>query len=369
MDERSIPKYMQLKNEIQSRIFSGQLKPNDQLPSEHELSRMYGMSRQTVRQAIGEMVRDGLLYRIRGKGTFCAPYAEHKPAEIPAVGILTTYISEYIFPSIVRGAEKVLRNKGYRLLLFSTENDKDKERECLDMILQQPLSGLIVEPTKSAEGNPNLSGYLVLESQGIPIIMINERYPELDCPCIKLDDEAGGFKAAAHLIENGHRRIAGFFKTDDLQGVNRLKGFLRAHREHRLAFDPELIVRYDTAGKFDVPLKAAARLLQREDRPTAIVCYNDELAVRMLDVIRDAGLSVPEDLSMVGYDDSFLATATEVKLTTLVHPQTRMGEQAAELLVEMIERGGQRPSADSIVEVPELILRESTRPLEDKKTE
>lgn len=362
MDEQSVPKYVQLKRELQSWIFSGRLKPHAQLPSEHELARQFGMSRQTVRQAVGEMVRDGLLYRIRGKGTFCAAPSSRKPGEIPTVGILTTYISEYIFPSIVRGAERVLRDKGYRLLLFSTENDKARERECLELLIEQPLSGLIVEPTKSATGNPNLSGYLVLESQGIPCIMINARYPELECPCVQLDDEAGGFAATEHLIRLGHRRIAGFFKTDDLQGVNRLKGFLRAHRKHRLAFEPDHIVRYDTEGKFAVPLKEAARLLQSGERPTAFVCYNDELAVRMLDVVREAGLSVPEDLSVVGYDDSFLATATEVKLTTLVHPQARMGEQAAELLVGMIEGTGGGGSAESVIHVPELIVRNSTSP-------
>jgi len=361
MDARSLPKYLQLKREIESQIFSGRIAPDEQLPSEHEMARKFGVSRQTVRQAIGELVQEGLLYRIQGKGTFCAKANGRKRSDMPVVGIMTTYISEYIFPAIVRGAEKVLSEKGYRLLLFNTDNNKDKERECLEMIMKHPVSGLIAEPTKSAVGNPNLSGYLVLQGQSVPIVMINARYPELECPSVQLDDEAGGFKATVHLIELGHRRIAGFFKTDDLQGVNRLKGFLRAHFERRISVDPELIVRYDTEGKFDTPLKEAARLLARKERPTAFICYNDELAVRMLDVVRDAGLSVPDDLSLVGYDDSFLATATEVKLTTIVHPQARMGEQAADMLLKMIEQPRDLHVVRSIVHTPELVVRQSTR--------
>jgi GntR family transcriptional regulator of arabinose operon len=360
MGDINVPKYAQLKKEIQSWIYTGHLKQNEQLPSEHELSRLFDMSRQTVRQAVGEMVQEGLLYRIQGKGTFCSGMVGKKYKDIPTVAIMTTYISDYIFPLIVRGAEALLRKNGYRLLLFSTDNDKAKERECLEMILSQPISGLIVEPTKSAEGNPNLSYYLSLESQGIPYLMINERYSELECPSIKLDDELGGYRAAYHLIEAGHRRIAGFFKTDDLQGVNRLKGFLRAHRECKLPFMTESIVQYKSEEKFDIPLQRAIELLGSEERPTAFVCYNDELAVRMLEIVRQAELNVPEDLSIVGYDDSFLATATEVKLTSLAHPKIEMGRQAAEVLVQIIEGRVSSESVGTVMIKPELIIRESS---------
>lgn len=361
MLEQSIPKYVKLKKEIQSWVYSGRLKPNEQLLSEHALSNLFGFSRQTVRQAIGEMVQEGLLYRIQGKGTFCSGTLSRKTNDMPTIGVLTTYISDYIFPLIVRGAEATLRSRGYRLLLSSTDNDKEKERESLELMMSHSLSGVIIEPTRSAEGNPNLNYYISLESRGIPYIMINERYPELDCPCIKVDDESGGYQAADYLIQSGHRNIAGFFKTDDLQGVNRMQGFMQAHRDNRITAMPEAIVRYVTEEKNSKPLEAAAQMLSREDRPTAIVCYNDELAVRMLDIVRQAGLSVPGDLSIIGYDDSFLAAATEVKLTTLTHPKIEMGIKAAEVLVNMIERKKDSHPGGMFNYKPELIIRESTR--------
>src|SRR5690554_6922818 len=113
MLEPSVPKYMQLKKEIQSWIYSGRIKYNEQLPSEHELSRLFSMSRQTVRQAIGDMVQEGHLYRIQGKGTYCAGALNRRMNDTPTIGVLTTYISDYIFPLIVRGAEATLRNNGY----------------------------------------------------------------------------------------------------------------------------------------------------------------------------------------------------------------------------------------------------------------
>ncbi|TXK70272.1 GntR family transcriptional regulator [Paenibacillus sp. N3.4] len=362
MKEKQLPKYLQLKQEILSWLHAGKLKPNDQMPSENEIAEQFQMSRQTVRQTFGELEQEGWLYRIQGKGTFVSTPQTQIARDVQTIGILTTYISDYIFPHIVRGAEAALRAKGYRLLLSSTDNDKEKEKESLNMMLSQPLSGLIIEPTKSAEGNPNLSYYLSLDYHNIPYLMINERYPEMNCPSLTVDDEEGGFKAAEHLIALGHRRIAGFFKTDDLQGVNRLKGFIRAHRHYQIPLLPELVIHYTTEEKKYKPFDSTIKMLGfgEEERPTAFVCYNDELAIHLLEAVRTTGLQVPQDISIVGFDDSSLATATEVKLTTLSHPKMELGTDAAEILIEMIEnrRGSSMPKGK--LYKPELIVREST---------
>ncbi|GGD87412.1 GntR family transcriptional regulator [Paenibacillus nasutitermitis] len=362
------PKYIQLKEEILSWITTDQFKAHDKLPSENEIAARYGFSRQTVRQALGELEAEGWLYRSQGKGTFVAESsgaaATHPSKHGLTIGLMTTHISDYIFPTIVRGVESALRTEGARLLLASTDNEKNKERESLESMLRQQPDGLIIEPTKSAEGNPNLDYYLSLESRGIPFVMLNERYSDLDAPCLKVDDELGGYRAAEHLIKLGHHRIAGLFKTDDFQGIYRMRGFLRALRESHLALHAEYLIRYTTEEKHGRPAGALAALLDKstDERPTAIVCYNDELAVRLLDVVRSKGLAVPGDLSLVGFDDATLATATEVKLTTLEHPKTRMGEDAVKLLMRlMAKKGRKKPEAD-IVYDPRLIIRESTAP-------
>jgi GntR family transcriptional regulator of arabinose operon len=100
-------------------------------------------------------------------------------------------------------------------------------------------------------------------------------------------------------------------------------------------------------------------MLLSDHPPTAIVCYNDQLAVSLLDTIRELGLRIPEDLSMIGYDDSFLATATETKLTTIEHPKSALGEQAANLLIAQLERG-MAPSEKQTLYPPKLIVRQST---------
>lgn len=363
MSKKEKPKHEQLKEEILQWIDSGQYGPNEKLPTEHEIAERSGMSRQTVRQSIGALVQEGRLYRIQGSGTYVAgTTAERREADMPVVGVITTYISDYIFPQIVQGTESALRSRGYHMILSSTDNDKAKERESLEKMKASQIRGLVVEPTKSALGNVNLDIFLTLDYLKIPYLMINERYAELDCPCVKMDDELGGYLATKHLLELGHRRIAGFFKTDDLQGTQRLRGFLRAHHEMKVPVPPDRVVHYATEEKRAKPFEAALAFLGGTDRPTAFVCYNDELAVRLMEAVRQTGLKVPGDLSVVGFDDSFLATATETKLTTIAHPKRELGVRAAELLVSMLEgRTASGGRGKDIVFAPELIVRESTR--------
>lgn len=360
MTGRQRPKYLMLKQEILSWIYSGQLHPHDPIKSEHELAALFNISRHTVRQAIGELVKEGWLYRIQGKGTFVKRSLGDREQGSKTVGIITTYISDYIFPSIIRGAESVLQQNGYRLMLFSTDNDKDLERQCLEMIMNYPLNGLIIEPTKSAYDNENAQYYAHLEAHHTPYVMINETYPNLQAPCVKINDEQGAFMVTEHLIEQGHQHIAGFFKCDDRQGVQRMAGFMRAHQQHKLPFSSRNMIQYTTEEKETKPVQAAASLLKQEQRPTAFVSYNDQLAVRLLEVTRQKGIAVPDDLAITGFDDSYLAVATEVKLTTVTHPKLKLGEQAAKLLIDMIE--GRRPLEpfEFIVEQPELVIRQST---------
>jgi len=362
------PKYIRIKQEILSWIADAQVAPHDQLPSEHEIAARFGVSRQTVRQALGDLEQEGRLYRVQGKGTFVSGAAEQRTeSQTATIGLITTYISDYIFPTIVRGVESAARAKDWRLLLASTDNEKERERESLASMLKEPIAGLIVEPTRSAEGNPNFDYFLALESKGIPYVLLNERYGDLDAPCLRMDDEAGGFRAASHLLELGHRRIAGLFKTDDNQGVHRMRGFLRALREAGVPLPQDRLVRYTTEEKASRPAEALQAMLDKpaSERPTALVCYNDQLAVHLLDGIRARGLSVPGDLSIVGFDDSSLAVATEVKLTTFVHPKTEMGTAAVALLAGLIEGRLQRGADLDTVFEPQLIVRESTaRPRE-----
>lgn len=361
-------KYKEIIEEIKSWILEGKIAPKEKIGSENELMKRFGVSRHTVRQAVGDLVKEGWLYRIQGGGTYCADrVANGNQNTEKTIGVITTYISDYIFPSIIRGIESYLSQKDYSVLLASTNNNTDRERKSLKNILTKNLDGLIVEPTKSAFHNPNLNYYLNLERNRIPYVMINASYTELASPSITLDDEKGGFLATEHLIQSGHEKILGLFKTDDIQGVNRMKGYIRAHRENGMIPPPEMIETFSTEEKGE-PLKSKVKellLKKAEARPDAIFCYNDEIALSIMHVIRELGLRVPEDLSIVGYDDSQLAEASEIKLTTIKHPKTKLGEAAAETIIHLLE-SNRATQPGSLTFEPELVIRKSTRERKQK---
>lgn len=365
-------KYSIVKDSIKSKILDGTYQPNQKISSESELMKEFGVSRHTVRLAIGNLVTTGWLYREQGSGTFCADRTESENqmngTNAKNIAMITTYISDYIFPSIIRGAEKHLSKNGYNVSLFSTDNNHETERNVLETILSQNFDGVIVEPTKSAISNPNINYYLNLENQKIPYIMINSYYDELEPTSIILDDEKGGYLQADHLIKLGHKNIVGFFKTDDSQGAKRMKGYLKAHRDNNITIIPNNIITYKTDEKDRKPLEDFENILSSKngDWPTGVICYNDELAVKLLDITRDRKLEVPADISIVGFDDSFLANVSEVKLTTVGHPQSELGEAAGKLILDLInhKKGEQKQEdkkIESVVFKPELIVRNSTR--------
>ncbi|KRG09338.1 GntR family transcriptional regulator [Lederbergia galactosidilytica] len=363
-------KYIIVINKIKEWIETGEVKPGDKIYSENELSKMFQVSRHTIRQAIGELVHEGLLYREQGAGTFIAKPAKTLSPTIAKptisgknIGIITTYISDYIFPAIIRGMESYLTSKGYSLFISSTNNEVEKERQCLEAMLDRNVDGLIIEPTKSSGYNPNIPYYLELEQRNIPYLMINQYYSQLNPPYILMDDEKGGLLATEHLIELGHDKIIGIFKTDDLQGIYRMKGFINAFRNHRIPFQNETVISYTTEELPNVLQEKIEKLLaDPEQTPTGIVCYNDEIALKIIHILKGKGYRVPDDISIIGYDNSALAEASEIKITSINHPKVQLGIDAAKWIVEAIEQPDTFEKPNVTYE-PELVIRESTRSL------
>ncbi|MGE5605587.1 MAG: GntR family transcriptional regulator [Bacteroidota bacterium] len=351
----SSPKYHQLKEFIKDQILCGEILPGEKITSENTLARQFKLSRHTVRQALGELENEGFICREKGRGTFCS-FSEKNV--VKNIAVLTTYISDYIFPEIIRGIEEVLSNNGYNLILANTNNDKLKEAQCLENFLNQEIGALIIEPTKSALENLNIKYFNELEAKGIPYLMFHAYYPNLDPAYIIMDDVQGAYLATNHLLQLGHRRIAGIFKNDDLQGVKRQAGFLSALKEYGITENRDWIGNYSTEQILTYPYQFIQNLLRQEGRPTAVVCYNDQIALEVLEAIRNEGLKVPDDVSVVGFDDSSLATATEIKLTTVRHPKAEMGRQVGNKIIKMLTGSIIKPR---VTYPSELVIRSSCR--------
>ncbi|CAA7600795.1 GntR bacterial regulatory protein HTH signature [Acididesulfobacillus acetoxydans] len=359
-------KYHQVKVNIKKWILSRKVVAGQRIPSENELSELFGISRHTVRHAIGDLVNEGWLYREQGKGTFVQEREKRSGQETnqrAKIAVITTYLSDYIFPHIIRGIEGVVAQAGHTISLFSTGNNIQTERRCLETVLLEGVDGLIVEPTKSTLPNPNIDLYFLLQQRNIPFVMLHSSYVELNASLVALDDANGTYALTRHLIGLGHRDIAGIFKQDDMQGRNRFRGFVRAHQDAHLPVAAENIVTYGTEEREVIGETFVKRVFAQgagTGKPTAVVGYNDEIAVQVLMALRNLDISVPKEVAVTGFDDSRLATVSGIPLTTVRHPKAEMGETAAEMLLGLMENRDSMWVPREHIFAPEIIVREST---------
>lgn len=362
MTENGKPKYFTLMEELKEKIISGRIQPGEKLPSENQFTVQYSLSRHTVRKALSLLEQEGYIEACHGKGTFCSEKMRHMKKS-RNIAVVTTYISDYIFPRLIQGMDNVLSEQGYSIILKNTGNSRQKEAKCLEELFQKDIDGLIIEPSKSQLSCRHPGLYENLEKYQIPYIFIQGIYTEMkDKPHILMDDARGGYLVTKYLLEQGHRRITGFFKADDMQGIQRHKGYVRALQEAGIPYDPDLVVWFHTEDRRSKPSMMVKEMVKTGSLPHGIVCYNDQIAVQVIESLEDCGLQVPKDISVTGYDNSLYAQRG-TGITTIAHPQERLGEMAAELILEKINGVSEEDSKVERLIQPELIVRGSCRRL------
>ena len=201
----------------------------------------------------------------------------------------------------------------------------------------------------------------MLDKYQIPYVFIQGFYPQMaDKPCILMDDCKGGYLLTRHLLETGRRNIIGIFKADDSQGAQRHKGYVEALQEEKIAYDPENVIWFHTEDRKTKPSLMLSMLLDSGKNVDAVVCYNDQIALAIISMLEERGVSVPEDIAVTGYDNSLIGRNSPIGITTINHPQENLGEMAAELILEKIRKIPEEESRVKRLICPELIVRAST---------
>ncbi len=330
-------KYQAIACELKRQIAMGKYAGATHLPAEFDLCQEYRVSRQTVRHALSLLVDEGFIERRQGSGSrilrFGPPIQNHN------IAVVTTYISDYIFPGILREVERVLSSNGFTPLLFSTYNQVDNERRILTNLLSMQIDGILLEGSKSVLPNPNLDLFRMLMGREIPLVFVHSRYSNFPQALSVLDDnKTGGRQLVNYLYEKGHRNIAGIFKSDDMQGLERYAGYIAALRELDLPLNDRNVFWYDTAvkkrleyGNFPDSIKSVL------EGCTAVVCYNDEIAHYLVHELIGIGVKLPEEMAVVSFDNSLYSDLSPVRITSLSHGEYNVGRLSSELLLHMIE--------------------------------
>lgn len=349
-------KYLFLVEWIKEKLNAGELAPGDKLYSENELGAMFDMSRQTVRRAIGMLENEGIVERIQGSGTYISGRRKKSRKRTRNIMVITTYVDSYIFPVTLQSMVQNLSAAGYRAQILFTNNQLENERKILERILEEDnVDGVIVEASKSAFFNPNLEYYRQLMEKQIVFLFFNCKYPELDAPLVALDDAGVAEDAVRYLLKQGHRKIGGIFKLDDGQGKLRYGGYAKALLDAGIRLDDRKVVWIDTEEQKNLR-SIRDMILEKLSGCTAVFCYNDEVAFGLMELLRERGIRVPEEISVVSIDGSELSLLAEPAITSVPYPMEKMGKKAAENILRMIR---QPDFKEDFMCRPELLIRDS----------
>lgn len=362
---RNVAKYQQVIDWIRQCLDTGKLQAGDKLESENEIGLRFGISRQTVRHALSILERDGMIESRQGSGNYILPVTEgaesssRKNVSAKTAVVVSTYVNGYIFPKIIQGMEKILEKENWKIRITFTHNRFETERKVLTQLIEdEDVDGLIIEPTRTGLPSPNLEYYRRLQERGIPIVFFHSYFREMDIPHVSIDDKRAGYLAAEHLIEQGHRKIAGIFKLDDGQGPRRFSGYIQALSDYGVKIRNHQVIWLDTEEEQDMAT-SKERIFRRLRGCTGCVCYNDEVANRLIELCSEEGIQVPEDLSLVSIDNSDLARMGSILLTSVVHPMEVLGQKAALNMLELAKN----PRFDATYEfTPDIEVRDSVLP-------
>jgi len=331
-------KYQKLYNWAHTLITSGVIRNMDKFPSEPSLQKKFGYSRQTVRTALQQLEEEGLITRVRGSGTYVSYEGQMIDDDRPRVGLLLSYYSEYLFPEVYDGIEASLSEKGYRIDVAVTKNRLNDEAVYLESMLKNNVSGLIIEGSRSAFPNPNLRLFEEIKKRNIPTIFIHNHYENMSFDSVEMSDTRSAYELTKTLIEHGHRKIGGILKYDDMQGIARYKGLIQCMSDYGIKYDDDCIRWYSTREMEDKFGKKGLTHIYRHTREcTAMMIYNDEVARVYLEFLDERGIHVPEDVSVVSFDDAELMDNTDVKVLSAIHPKNKLGYITGNHLLRMMD--------------------------------
>jgi LacI family transcriptional regulator len=358
-DIRKVPQRQRsqfIQETLRKRIRTRAYAAGQPLPSERALAEEFQVARATVRNALGKLIDEGLVEARSGLGNYVRKREKRTPAALRSttVGVILHRIDNPFFAAVASHLEQGLSKHGFSMLLASTKQDPSAERECLERLRREGVRGLITWP--AGEVMPRAEYASVLKD-GVAAVVLGGNPSDLALDTVSVDDRSGMEMAVEHLLGLGHRRfgyISAFYRDrkDERWDVIRNHLLLR-----QVPIVDEWFVR-PGAVDHEGGRKGMRQLLALDQRPTAVLAINDISALGALREATRAGVAIPDELSIMGFDDIPLAEVAEVPLTTVRQPIEEIARLAVDRLVARLR--GHRGRAVDIQLKPELIVRRST---------
>lgn len=325
-----------------------------------DIARSAGVSHSTVSRALAgsPLVKEETkqrIVRIAGEMGY-TPHALARSLvtrRTQTIGVVVTTIADPFVSEVVRGIEETGQSFGYNVILCNSNAEPKRELAAVKALREKRVDGIIV--TASRVGELYLPR---LQDFDVPIVLVNSQQTGPYVHSIATDDEFGGQMATEHLIGLGHRRIGYIASPNNTSSSQaRMTGYAKALADHGIARDPALYAEGD--GRPAAGRKAMAQLLALPSPPSAVFCYNDMTAIGALRAIKEAALSIPADISVIGYDDIPIVEYLDPPLTTIAQRKYDMGCWAMQMLLDLLAGSSE---VENVTVEPTLVVRDSTAP-------
>ncbi len=276
--------------------------------------------------------------------------SQFRTKETKIILVVVPDITSPFFSEVLRGIEHTAVQNGYQVILGDTENDIEREKEYIDLLYKKQADGALLLTARMDKAS------LEQLSSQFPVVLACEYVDGLSIPTVSIDNISSARKVTEHLIKLGHTKIAHITgPMNSILSRDRLRGFQQAMMHHDLKVDPSFIQEGDYG--IDSGYDQMVKLLSLEDKPEAVFVFNDEMALGAVKAVQDHGLSIPEDMAVVGFDNLKIASVFSPQITTIDQPKYKIGQKATNLLLTLMKGGSVEKK--KFVLKDELIVRES----------
>jgi len=328
------------------------------------LMNRYNVSRNTAIQSLEKLVGEGWAYRVKGRGTF-ATRPSIKNSVNKNIGFLVANGEGGIFPGLTSAIENKVFQQGYHIVLCYTNFDFDKQEQHMGMLIEKKVAGVIFHPLLSNEHfERNLNVVNTFQNNGIPVVVVDMPLPGKDVYSISSDNFKGVYESTKYLLRSGHREIAFISSMLGTSISERIRGYRTSLQESGIKVNEEWI-KIPVTSNPKTGYEETFELLAGNDRPTAIVCAHDLIAVNVLQALNEKGISVPDEISVMGFDNLPVSQITHPPLTTIAQNLEAMGEKSVEILMKLIQ--GKPVSQKRFCLPVNMIKRDSVAKLTDKE--
>lgn len=275
------------------------------------------------------------------------------------VGVMVPHTDENFFASAIRGIDEVVKKEGYRIIIFQSNDNTLDEINNLETMFRTKVDGVIAS---HAMATKNFEHFQDVLDHSIPLVLFDRFNNEIDCDVVAIDDFKGAYKAVSHLIDQGCKKI---IHMSGYQNVHiykeRLRGYKEALNDHGLPYDPSNV--YESGMSLEEGRKITSNLLEKNALPDAIFCSNDYTALGAIQVIKEQGISIPDQVAIVGFSNEAFTSFVTPSITSVEQHSREMGKIAAKHFLKLVTTNKEAATKEvpqKTILTPELIVRDSS---------